>query len=185
MDNKEIELKFVITKEIRKKIINDLEKVCSKPLTQQLVDTYYEPDFRHFEVNGQTNECVRIRECKNQVVLAYKKIHREASPVYCDEYETIVLDKTQTENILFALGFNIQMVIDKTRVSYKLDNFEFDFDSVKDLGELLEIELKDENASLNDIYNFVSKYGLSKKDVTYDGIQVLMKKTMQLKNHHN
>ena len=27
-----------------------------------------------------------------------------------------------------------KMMIDKTRTSYKLDNFEFDFDSVKDLG---------------------------------------------------
>lgn len=175
MNNKEIELKFVINKNIKEQIITDLEKICSKTYEEHLIDTYYEPNFKKFEINGETVECVRIREDGHKIVLCYKKIHREVSPVYCDEYETQIFDKTQMENILFALGFSVQMVIDKTRVSYKLNNFEFDFDSVIGLGELLEVELKDENLTLDDIYNFVAKYGLSKKDVTYDGIQVLMK----------
>lgn len=177
MRNKEVELKFVITKEIKEKIIFDLEKVCTKTFEEHLIDTYYEPNFKSFEVNGETVECIRIRESEGTAVLGYKKIHREAYPVYCDEYESIVSDKDQTEKILFALGFSIQMVIDKTRVSYTLDNLQFDFDSVKNLGELLEIELKNDEATLDDIYKFVSKYGLSKKDVTYEGIQGLMKKS--------
>ena len=51
---------------------------------------------------------------------------------------------------------------------------ELDFDSVKNLGEMLEIELKDNSSDINEIYNFVKKYELSKKDVTYEGIQNLM-----------
>ena len=81
----------------------------------------------------------------------------------------------------FALGFKVQMMIDKTRTSYKLDNFEFDFDSVKDLGELLEVELKNENGRVEDIYNFVAKYGLSEKDVTYKGIQKLLEESKGMK----
>ena len=181
MNNKEVELKFIITKKIKNQIISDLEKKCPRVFEEHLIDTYYEPNFKNFEINGKTMECVRIREYQNKCVLGYKKIHRECSPVYCDEYETKVNDKTQMENILFALGFNVQMVIDKTSVSYKLGNFEFDFDSVIGLGELLEIELKNQNANLDDIYNFVSPYGLSKKDVTYDGIQVLMKRALKQK----
>ncbi len=41
------------------------------------------------------------------------------------------------ENTLFALGFNVEMVIDKTRETYLVNNLELDFDSVKNLGELL------------------------------------------------
>ena len=78
------------------------------------------------------------------------------------------------ENTLFALGFNVEMVIDKTTETYLVNNLELDFDSVKNLGELLEIELKDNSSDINEIYNFVKKYELSKKDVTYEGIQNLM-----------
>ncbi len=78
------------------------------------------------------------------------------------------------ENTLFALGFNVKMLIDKTRETYLVNNLELDFDSVKNLGELLEIELKDNSSDINEIYNFVKKYELSKKDVTYEGIQNLM-----------
>ena len=60
-----------------------------------------------------------------------------------------------------------------------VNNLELDFDSVKNLGELLEIELKDNSSDINEIYNFVKKYELSKKDVTYEGIQNLMENLFQ------
>lgn len=181
MDNKEIELKFVINNEIKNKIIADLKKVAIKTAESRLIDTYYIPYFKDYEINGETMECLRTREKDDKCTLTYKKIHRESSPVYCDEYETKVASKQQLENILFAIGFEVQMVIDKTRVSYKLDNFEFDFDSVKNLGELMEVELTDNNASTKSILNFVAKYGLTSSDVTYEGIQILMKKAMGIK----
>ncbi|MBP3581741.1 MAG: class IV adenylate cyclase [Clostridia bacterium] len=174
MNNKEIELKFIINEEIKTQIIADLEQKTSKISEKSLIDTYYVPYYRDFEINGETMECVRIREDDKGSVLAYKKIHREANPVYCDEYETKVENKNEMEKILFALGFEVQMVIDKTRISYYLGNLEFDFDSVKGLGELLEVELKNSD-DVSVIYDYVSKYGLVEKDVTYKGIQVLMK----------
>jgi len=118
---------------------------------------------------------VRIRE-KGKAQLTYKKIYRDSTPVYCDEFETEISSAEQTEKILFALGFSVDIKIDKTRTTYKMGEFEFDFDSVKNLGELLEIELKEENADINKIIDFVKNFGLSKKDVTYAGIQNLMKK---------
>ncbi len=179
MKNKEVELKFIIDENIKTQIINDLMQKTDSFSEKSLIDTYYVPYFKDFEINGETMECVRIRESDKGSVLAYKKIHREANPVYCDEYETKVESKTETEKILFALGFSVQMVIDKIRTTYVLDNLEFDFDSVKGLGELLEIELKNSDDDVDIIYDYVSKYGLSEKDVTYKGIQVLMKETMK------
>ena len=178
MKDKELELKFIINKEIKNAILTENIKNFIKLSQSRVIDTYYVPYFREFEINGETMECVRIREKDNKFILTYKKIHREAFPIYCDEYEVEVLDKTQMEKFLFALGFSIQMTIDKTRETYKMDNLEFDFDSVKNLGELLEIEIKDEYSDLESIYKFVSKYGLTKDDVTYKGIQVLMKEAM-------
>ena len=178
MKDKEIELKFLIKKETKQSIISDLEKIAQKGKQSHPIDTYYIPNFAEFEKDGQTMECLRIREQNGKSVLCYKKIHREASPIYCDEYETIVESKEQMEKVLFALGFEIQMVIDKVRVSYKYGDFHFDFDSVKNLGDIMEIEIDNnanDNITVDKIYNYVKKYGLTQKDVTYDGIQKLMK----------
>ena len=182
MKDKEIELKFIINKDIKNAILSDNIENFEKLSTSRVVDTYYIPYFRDFEINGETMECVRIRENEKGSILTYKKIHRECNPVYCDEYETKVEDKDQMEKFLFALGFSVQMKIDKTRESFKMNNLEFDFDTIENLGEHLEIELKDENMSVEDIYSFVSKYGLTKNDVTYKGIQVLMKESMNKKS---
>ena len=181
MKSKEIEVKFKITEEIYKAIVNDLNSSATKINESRLIDTYYILNFKDFEINDITHECVRIRQNKDKIVLCYKKIHYEASPIYCDEYETVIEDKENMEKILFALGFTVQMVIDKTRWSYKMKNFQFDIDYVKELGYLLEIELKDENANVEDIYKLVEKYGLTKNDSTYEGIQVMMKKAMSTK----
>ena len=179
MENKEIELKFKISAEIKEKIENDLKQANITCKTSHIVDTYYIPNFKEFEINGVTHECVRIREKDNTSVLCYKKIHYESNPIYCDEYETVISNKKQMQNILFALGFNMQMEIDKIRTSYKLDKFKFDFDSVKNLGELLEVELI-VGEDVSEIYEYVKKYGLTQENVTYEGIQILMKKALKL-----
>ena len=175
MNNKEIELKFIIDVEKRKLIEADIAKLAKFESEKRQVDTYYIPNFKSFEKNGETMECVRIRESGGKAVLCYKRIHREAAPVYCDEYELEISSKEEMEKILFALGFTVQMIIDKTRKIYSYANFEFDFDSVNGNLELLEIELKDNNSSVGTILDFVKKYGLSKSDVTYRGIQLLVK----------
>lgn len=179
MKNKEIELKFVIDKAIREKIVSDLDKIAKKTGKSRMIDTYYIPYFREFEINGETMECVRIRENNGRAVLCYKKIHKEVMPVYCDEFETETSSASETEKILFALGFSVQMKIDKTRESFAYGDFEFDFDSVADVGEFMEVELKSDSASTDEIFELVKKYGLTQKDVTYDGIQTLAKRAMK------
>lgn len=180
MKDKEIELKFRISLEQRQAIIQHIEPITTFKGSERIVDTYYTPNFKEFEIDGKTIECVRIREADNSAVICYKYIHYEANPIYCDEFETKIESKKQMEKILFALGFTIQMVIDKTRVSYSNEQFEFDFDTVENLGELMEIELKDNNGSLSDIYSLVKPFGLDEKNVTYEGIQIMLKKSLKM-----
>lgn len=175
MKEKEIELKFIINASIKNELIERLQKCAKKIGEERIVDTYYIPTFKSFEKDGETMECVRIREEKDKVTLGYKKIHRECDPVYCDEYETLVSSKEQTEKFLFAIDFTTQMVIDKVRTTFVYDSLQFDFDSVKDFGELLEVELLNNNDDVNKIYEFLKPYNLTKKDVTYKGIQKLLK----------
>lgn len=180
MKDKEIELKFVINNEIKNSMLEFLNERATDVGKSHLIDTYYIPNFRDFEINGETIECVRIRENSKGVVLTYKKIHKESNPIYCDEFETEVKDKEQLEKILFALGFSVEMIIDKTRTSFDFGKFRIDFDSVVNLGELLEVELKNSNGKVEEILEFVGRFGLSMKDVTYEGIQALMKKAMSV-----
>lgn len=175
MKEKEIELKFIINLDIKNKLMKKLQDCAKKIGEEHIIDTYYIPSFKSFEKDGETMECVRIREEQGKVTLGYKKIHRECDPVYCDEYETIIDSKEQTEKIFFALGFSVQMVIDKVRTTFEYNSLQFDFDSVKNFGELLEVELLDNNDEVSKIYEFVKPFGLSQKDVTYKGIQKLLK----------
>lgn len=175
MKNKEVEFKFKITQEQKSILENDLKKTAKFLGQTRQIDTYYIPKFKSFEINGETMECLRIREVDENKTLCYKKIHREVTPVYCDEYELKIEDKAEMEKILFALDFEIQMVIDKTRKTYRKDNLEFDFDEVKDLGELLEVELKGNEEDTEIVFEFLKPYGLSREDVTYKGIQMMIK----------
>ena len=175
MKNKEIELKFVITSKQKEEILNELENEARFESEKRQIDTYYIPKFKSFEENGETKECLRIRESGGNCVLCYKNIHRDASPVYCDEYELKIESKSEMEKILFALGFEIQMKIDKIRKTFRLEGFEIALDQVNEKLELLEVELKDEKSSTDDILNFVKRFGLSKENVTYRGIQLLVK----------
>ena len=75
MKNKEIEVKFKISEVTFKNIIADLQTCATKTGEVRLIDTYYVPDFREFEIDGKTRECVRIRENESGSALCYKKIH--------------------------------------------------------------------------------------------------------------
>lgn len=175
MSNKEVEFKFQITTKQKENIQKELNSVAEYLGKTRQIDTYYIPKFKQFEINGQTMECLRIREVDDTKTLGYKKIHREANPIYCDEYELKIEDKTSMEKILFSLGFEVQMVIDKTRESYNFNKLEFDFDTVEGLGELLEVELKDTNENPEIIFEILKPYGLTRDNITYKGIQVMLK----------
>ena len=88
MKDKEIELKFRITPEQKQAILEYLKSNTTFKGSERMIDTYYIPNFKDFEINGKTIECVRIRETNNSPVICYKHIHYEADPIYCDEYET-------------------------------------------------------------------------------------------------
>lgn len=175
MGNKEIELKFVISNEQKKSVLKELEFQAKFESEKRQIDTYYVPRFKSFEENGETKECLRVRQSDGKNVLCYKNIHRDVTPVYCDEYELEIESKEEIEKILFALGFEVQMKIDKLRKTFVMGGFEIALDQVNEKLELLEVELKDENASVEDILEFVKQFGLTKENVTYRGIQLLVK----------
>lgn len=67
MKGKEIEVKFSITANQKQQIIEDLNKTGKFEKSSRLVDTYYIPYYKDFEIDGETIECVRIREDKREL----------------------------------------------------------------------------------------------------------------------
>ena len=51
-ENKEIELKFITTNAVKDNIIKDLNACVKKVSSSRLIDTYYIPDFKDFEINS-------------------------------------------------------------------------------------------------------------------------------------
>ena len=74
MKNKEIELKFMITKEQKELILNELESEAEFEGEKRQIDTYYIPKFKSIEENGETKECLRIRESGEKIIMCYKNM---------------------------------------------------------------------------------------------------------------
>lgn len=181
MSNIEYEYKFIINENQKLKIFEFLNKNGEFISSTYQKDVYYVPKFRDFELNGETIECLRVRTTDKGSILCYKKIHREANPIYCDEYETKISSADDFEKIIFAIDFEVQMTIEKNRQSFMFDDCRFDFDTVADFGEILEVEFKGDDISKFDkIFDILKDFNIYKKDANYEGIQMLMKKKLNL-----
>ena len=174
MKDKEIERRFKLTQEQKENILNFVKNQASFKGKCRQFDVYYEPNFKEWEKDGKTMEALRIRTVDAKSTMNYKYIHREANPIYNDEYESAIENSEQMEKILFAIGFHRLIEIDKTRQTYLYEDYEFDIESVVGLGDFLEVELKGENADVSKIFELVKLFGLTDRDVTFDGIIKLM-----------
>jgi predicted adenylyl cyclase CyaB len=101
--------------------------------------------------------------------MCLKKFHEdpvEKRPLYCDEYEIEVSDGKKALELMRALGYTEQTLVDKTRDIYTFDCFEIVLDRVKNVGIFMEVELKKEVESarvgVQEIYSFIKSLGIKK-----------------------
>lgn len=108
----------------------------------QQVDTYYQPVNRKFlkENNEEITEWLRIGIRGNKKILNYKNWYDN---MYCDEYEVEIDDEANLAKILKIVGLEEIVTVDKQRKIYLyLNKYEIALDTVKDLGNFIEIEVK-------------------------------------------
>ncbi len=109
-----------------------------------------------------------------KVLLKYKHWYPEGvkNTTHCDEYETQVTNKEQTDKILTALSFKKFLTVNKKRETFTYQDLEIVFDEVKGLGYFIEVEsLKDFGGvekTRDEILKFTSFLGL-KKTTTVPG----------------
>jgi len=140
--DKEIEIQVQI--EHSKDLISFLKKKAKFIGKERQIDKYFSPKHRDFLKVRPVVEWLRLRDSSGKLSINYKNWHvdKEGRSHFCDEYETPIGSIKQLESIFAPLGINQITVVDKTRKIYMYKNYEVSIDSIKGLGDFVEIEYK-------------------------------------------
>ncbi len=142
---KEIEILFKLNSEVK-----DTAEILKKygavfEAESETVDTYFtRDDLKSLQPdeNNRLRNCLRLRKKGEKQYITYKQDHFDNNDVwlYSDEFETTIGDINTLENILKILGFKELIVIDNIKTIFKTEKYEIAIESVKGLGDFIEIE---------------------------------------------
>ena len=115
------------------------------------IDEYFSPTSDNFLAVRPISRWLRIRQTEKGNSFNFKNWHFDADGKsnYCDEFETKIEDIEATRKILAALNFNSIVVVDKLRKIFTYENYEIAIDSVKGLGDFVEIEYIGNDETIN------------------------------------
>lgn len=157
---KEIEVK--ILKVNREEIEKKLFTLHAKKIFEGKIQTLF-LDFKDSEIAKQKN-LLRLRKNPQKTELTYKKVKSTQTFKIAEEYTVEVLDQDIMLKILENLGLTVTNMMDKYRLSYKLDNTQFDLDKYTGeyafIPEVLEIEAE----NINMIHQYAKLLGFNAKD---------------------
>ncbi len=140
MNNIEIEIQVNIQN--NKPLIEFLEKSADFKSEKHQIDEYFSPIHRNFIEVRPVKEWLRLRDSGAKYSIIYKNWHYDESGKghYCDEYETEIKDLNQLRKILDVLNFKSIVKVDKLRKTWIYKDYEINIDSVKGLGDFVEVE---------------------------------------------
>ncbi|MCX6798337.1 MAG: class IV adenylate cyclase, partial [Candidatus Falkowbacteria bacterium] len=106
------------------------------------VDEYFSPGHKDFLAVRPVSEWLRLREADGVFFWNYKNWHftDQGESHHCDEFETKLDNVEAARRILQALNFTSLAVVDKLRRIWEYKNYEIALDSVRGLGDFVEIE---------------------------------------------
>lgn len=138
-----------------------------------VIDTYYESlDHQYLspDQNLRLKNSFRIRERINKNIITFKedKFDHDGVWLYSDEFEIKIEDVEMFKKILNKIHFKELIKIINKKYTKYIDNYEIVLEEVKDLGNFLEVEYKDEGEIgiekveeiKEEIRNFVKNKGL-------------------------
>ena len=175
MDNVEIEIKVNI--ENSKPLTEFLEKEAEFEEKKHQVDEYFSPAHRNFIGIRPVKEWLRLRDSNGKYSINYKNWHYDDDPEkssYCDEYETKVEDLDKIKKIFEILNFKLLLKVDKIRKTWIYKDYEIDLDTVKGLGDFVEIEYigkeeVDPDKITKEMIDFLKKIGCGEIKRNYVG----------------
>lgn len=140
--NKEIEIQVQIEKS--KKLLIFLKTNATFLGKAHQVDKYFSPAHRDFTKVRPVVEWLRLRDSSGKYSINYKNWHhdKDGRSHFCDEYESSIESLEQLEKIFRSLNTKKITTVDKTRKIYLYQKYEIAIDSIKGLGDFVEIEYK-------------------------------------------
>ncbi len=138
---KEIEIQVQV--ENVRPLLDALEKKGQFKGEKHQIDEYFSPAHRDFTAVRPVNEWLRLRESGGKASVNYKLWHQDSAgkSTFADEYETPVEDIAVMRKVFEVLNFRSLAVVDKKRKVWEYEDYEVSVDSVKGLGDFVEIEL--------------------------------------------
>lgn len=169
----EIELRAKIEKEAFGEIIQKVESFGGElESVSEQKDTYY----KHSS-DSERDMIIRIRRAGDNSQLTFKARVGDVDTAWTD-IDLDLKEPDKLEKILTANKYIEVVKIEKNRRSYKLDSFEINLDSVKELGFFIEIErigAEGERDSIEkEIIDLLMKLGIGENDVISKGYVPLM-----------
>jgi len=139
-----VEVEIHVQVENIRKLLAFLKKNGKFLEKKHQVDKYFTPAHRDFTSERPINEWLRLRDSSGKFSINYKNWHQEKDgrDHYCDEYESTIENLEQLENIFKAINTKPLVIVDKLRKAWLYKDFEVAIDSVKGLGDFVEIEYK-------------------------------------------
>lgn len=137
-----IEIEIQVNIENSQRLLDFLNEKAEFKGEKHQVDEYFTPFHRDFIAVRPAVEWLRLRDADEKCSINYKKWHVDSHGKrhYCDEYETKIEDIEQARKIFTALDIKPIIKVDKKRKIWVYNDYEIAVDSVKDLGDFVEIE---------------------------------------------
>lgn len=182
MANNNIEIEIQVNVENPKPLIEFLKTNGKFQSEKHQLDEYFSPAHRDFLNTRPVAEWLRLRDADGKYSINYKNWHfdENGKSHYCDEFETKIEGIEQAGKILSALNFKPIVAVDKFRKIWTFGDYEIAIDSVKNLGDFVEIEYigKDEKADpkkiTEEMINFLKKTDCGKITRNYVGYPFLL-----------
>lgn len=130
---------------------------------EEQTDIYFNAPHRDF---AETDEALRIRKTGERTFITYKGPKIDDRSKTRKELEVEVADAETAAGILESLGFRRVREVFKERRTYSLGDFTLSIDTVRGLGNYLEIERdlpdgSDYGDALSEIFELYRKLGVS------------------------
>jgi adenylate cyclase class 2 len=124
------------------------------------VDEYFAHPSRDFAI---TDEALRLRTENDLTVITYKGPKLDRDTKTREEFEVSVANRATMASILDRLGFKTVIKISKRRQVFGLRGVTVCFDSVKGLGDFIELEVDsdDVEAGKRSIFALMKEIGVS------------------------
>ncbi|HLD58301.1 MAG TPA: class IV adenylate cyclase [archaeon] len=165
--DKEIELKFPVSKKDFFAVKAKLEKIAKFEKTSEQADDYFVPAHRNFLEHEFPFEWLSIRRRGSKAILNYKHFFPENVEIHshCNEFETEISNAEAMEKVFSELNFKKLVRVEKKRTTFLFNNeLEIALDELKDSGFFIEIEAKKDFGGIEEtrkkLFEFAEKLGI-------------------------